>query len=54
LSEALIEKIYPISLEIKKLTNDKTYIDKILNDGYEKANEIASKKLKKIQEILGF
>tara|TARA_B100001057_G_C22755016_1_gene913351 strand:+ start:206 stop:1207 length:1002 start_codon:yes stop_codon:yes gene_type:complete len=54
LSEALIEKIYPISLEIKKLTNDKTYIDKILSDGYEKANEIASKKLKKIQEILGF
>ena len=54
LTEALIEKIYPISREIKKLTNDKTYIDKILNNGYEKANEIASKKLKKIQEILGF
>ena len=54
LTEALIEKIYPISSEIKKLKNDKTYIDKILNNGYEKANEIASKKLKKIQEILGF
>ena len=54
LSEVLVEKINPISIEIKKIVDDKTFIDKILNDGYEKANEIASKKLKKVHEILGF
>ena len=54
LSLVLVEKISPVSLEIKKIMDDKTYVDKILNDGFEKANEIASKKLKKIHEILGF
>jgi len=29
-------------------------LDKILKDGCDKANEIASKKLKEIQEIVGF
>tara|TARA_B100001057_G_scaffold15100_1_gene14305 strand:- start:2577 stop:3578 length:1002 start_codon:yes stop_codon:yes gene_type:complete len=54
LSEVLVEKINPISLEIKRLTNDKDFLDKILLDGQEKANNLASKKLKKMQEIVGF
>ena len=53
LSELLIEKINPISLEIKKLINDKEFLDKILLDGQTKAHEIASKKIK-MQEIIGF
>ena len=44
----------PISFEIKKLKSDHEYLDKILLDGQKKANEIASKKLKKMHEILGF
>tara|TARA_B100001057_G_scaffold72501_2_gene66775 strand:- start:963 stop:1964 length:1002 start_codon:yes stop_codon:yes gene_type:complete len=54
LSQILIEKIIPISLEIKKLLNDSNYLDKILQEGCEKANDIASKKMKKIHEIMGF
>ena len=54
LSQVMIEKIEPISNEIKKLTNDKEFLDKILIDGYNKANSIASKKVKKMQEIIGF
>ncbi len=54
LSQILVEKINPISIEIKKLLNDKSYLDKILNEGSEKAEEIASKKIKKIHEIVGF
>ena len=54
LSEVLVEKISPISLEIKKLLNDQKYLDEILLDGYEKADEIASKKMKNIREIVGF
>ena len=54
LSELLVEKIEPISVEIKKLLNDQEYLDNILLDGVERANKIASKKIKKIREIVGF
>ena len=54
LSELLVKKIEPISLEIKKLLNDQPYLDKILLEGVEKANSIASKKIDRIKEILGF
>jgi tryptophanyl-tRNA synthetase len=54
LSELLIEKIAPISSEIKKLLSDKNYLDNILQDGTKRANEIAEKKIKKIHDIVGF
>ena len=54
LSDLLVKKIEPISLEIKKLLNDQSYLDKILLEGVEKANSIASKKIDRIKEILGF
>jgi len=54
LSDVVVNEINPISLKIKELLNDKVFLEKILKDGYEKANEIASKKIKKIHEILGF
>ena len=54
LSEELVNKIEPISNEIKKLLADKSYLDEILLDGVEKANLIASKKIKRIKEIVGF
>ena len=54
LSEILIEKIQPISKEIKKLLNDEKYLDEILLKGSEKADKIASKKIKEIKELVGF
>ena len=54
LSEMLVNEIMPISKEIKKLLKDESYIDSILLDGVEKANIIASKKIKNIKEIIGF
>ena len=54
LSQVLIDKIDPISKEIKKLLEESDFLDKILIEGSHKANEIASKKLKKIHEIVGF
>jgi tryptophanyl-tRNA synthetase len=54
LSQVLVDKINPISKEIKKLLNDKNYLDKILLEGSKKADEIASIKVKKIHEIIGF
>ena len=54
LSQVLVEKINPISEEIKKLINDKKFLDKILLDGFKKADKIASEKVKKMKEIVGF
>ena len=54
LAEVLVNKIEPISLEIKKLLGNKEYLDEILLDGVEKASSIASKKIERIKEIVGF
>ena len=54
LAEELVNKIEPISNEIKKLLGDKRYLDEILLNGVEKANLIASKKIERIKEIVGF
>ena len=54
LSQVLADKIGPISVEIKKLLKESNYLDEILIKGQKKANEIASKKIKKIHEIVGF
>jgi tryptophanyl-tRNA synthetase len=54
LSEVLVDRIQPITLEIKKLINDKSYLDKTLLEGVERADKIASQKIKRIKEIVGF
>ena len=54
LSEVLIDEIIPISNEIKKLLKEKSFLDQILDSGRQKADKIASEKVKKIQEIMGF
>ena len=54
LSQVLVEKISPISKEISKLLAEESFLDSILLEGSEKANIIASKKMKKIHEIVGF
>ncbi len=54
LSEKVVNEINPISLKIKDLLNDKVFLEKILKEGCEKANEIASKKIREIHKIVGF
>ena len=54
LSEVVVEKISPISLEINKLLKDKNHIDSILAKGAEKADKISSKKIKELKKIIGF
>ena len=54
LSQVMVDKITPISNEIKKLLVDEDYLDKILIEGSKKASDLASKKIKKIHEIIGF
>ena len=54
LSQVLVEKIEPISIEINKLLNDLSHLDKILLEGSNKANELASKKIDKTKKLIGF
>ena len=54
LSNEVVEKISPISIEIKKLLQNKDYLDEIVINGCEKANEISSKKITEIHKIVGF
>ena len=54
LIQVLVDKIFPLSLDIKKLLNEKGFLDQILVEGAQKANDIASKKIKEIHKIMGF
>jgi len=53
LSESVIEKIYPIGKEMKKLLKDTKYLHNILQNGSKKANIIAISNLKEVYEIIG-
>ena len=53
LSDLLVEKINPISKEIKRLLNDAKYLDNILFKGSQKADRMASIKIKEIKKIIG-
>ena len=50
LSSLVVDQISPLSIEINKLLKDESFIDKILSDGAEKADEIAYKKVKKYKK----
>tara|TARA_B110000438_G_C15630772_1_gene570905 strand:+ start:21 stop:911 length:891 start_codon:yes stop_codon:yes gene_type:complete len=53
LSESIVEKICPIGKEIKKLLNDKNYLNTTLEKGAKKADLIAKNNLKEIYKIIG-
>ncbi len=54
LAEIVVEKISPISSEIRKLENDPKFIDQVLSTGAEKADKIAKKKVEELKKIIGF
>ena len=54
LIQVLVDKLEPISAEINKLMSNQDYLDRILDLGCEKANNIASDKVRKIKQIIGF
>ena len=54
LSALVIEKMTPISKEMKKLMDDQLYIDSIIKSGKEKASKIADSVLHDVYEVIGF
>ena len=54
LADAIIDKILPIGNEIRRLMDDKKYLDNVLSMGNEKAKLKASKTMSEIYDIIGF
>jgi tryptophanyl-tRNA synthetase len=54
LTEVLIEEICPVGKEIKKLLEDKSFLEKTLKEGTEKATALAEINLKEIKNVVGF
>ena len=53
LVERAVEKLSPISAEMRRLLNDKSEIDRVLEGGAERARAIAAPILKHTYEIVG-
>ncbi len=54
LADLSVSVLGPISEEMKRLCDEKTYIDQILKEGSAKAREIAAPVLKDVHNIVGF
>jgi len=54
LTEILVEVICPVGKKIGKLLDDKSYLEKVLREGTEKARNIAEHNLKEIRNAVGF
>ena len=53
LCDIVVESIKPITTEIKKLMQDKSYLLETLLEGQNKANEVAQKTIKDVYDIVG-
>ena len=54
LSDLLVDKIEPIGKKIKDLIKDEKYLDKVLEEGAKKAENLASKKINAMKTLVGF
>ncbi|MGB3719124.1 MAG: tryptophan--tRNA ligase [Proteobacteria bacterium] len=54
LAELAVEKLSPISTEMKRLANDPAEIDRILTDGARRAEAIAAPIMDRVKDIVGF
>lgn len=54
LNQLSVETLSPITKEMRKLLDDKSYLEEILKKGENKANSIAKPILKEVKEIVGF
>jgi tryptophanyl-tRNA synthetase len=53
LLEILVEKIVPIGKKIEEYQKDKPYMLKILNQGSDKARDIATETLREVKTLMG-
>ena len=54
LVDLAVEKLGPIGAEMKRIVDDKAYIDSILADGSARAQAMAAETMKSVKDIVGF
>ena len=54
LSEILVELICPVGKKMREMLNDKSFLEKVLKEGTEKARDLAEYNLKEIRNVIGF
>ena len=52
-TDALVEHLSPIRTKYTELVNDRTYLNDILRNGSERANEIARKTMSEVNKVIG-
>ncbi|KEG16170.1 tryptophan--tRNA ligase [Bartonella bacilliformis] len=53
LADLAVDKLAPITQELKRLHQDNAYIDTVLRNGAERASALAEKNMKQIRDIVG-
>ena len=54
LADVIVDRIDPIGKEMKKLIDDHSYLDGIMNKGKDKATYVADSVLSKVYDVVGF
>jgi tryptophanyl-tRNA synthetase len=54
LADLLVDKLGPITAEMRRLKDDVAYIDNVLADGSTRAQAIAAETMKSVKDIVGF
>ncbi|MBB5073992.1 tryptophanyl-tRNA synthetase [Bartonella callosciuri] len=54
LADLAVDKLAPITREMRRLHKESAYIDSVLHDGAQRAGALAEKNMKKIRDIVGF
>ncbi len=54
LVDLAVEKLSPITAEMRKITANHDYIDTVLRDGAERARALANENMKAVKDIVGF
>ena len=54
LAELAIAELAPITTEMQRLMNDPAYVESVLRDGAQRAEELAGPVIREVQEIVGF
>ena len=54
LADLLVEKLSPITAEMRRLKDDTAYIDGVLADGSARAQALAAETMKAVKDIVGF
>ena len=54
LVDLAVEKLAPIAIEMRRISDDRAYIEQVLASGAQRAREIASDHLRAVKDIVGF